>query len=337
MTIPHNRPTLGAEEASAAGRVIASNWLAQGREVGAFEDEFCAFLGLPSGHAVAVSSGSSALFLALWANAAASREVVQPAYACAALSNATQLCGAIPKYVDNAAGSPNIERAALSPGALAIVVHMFGMPLDVRNAGATVIEDCAQALGARVGNMPVGLQGVAGVFSFYATKLMTSGGQGGMVVSRDKAMIDEIRDYREFDCRADHRPRFNFQMTDLAAAIGRVQLQKLPAFLARRQEIFQRYRQAGIPLLGSALGGDLAEVRYRAVVLASSPERLIASLADAGIKAIVPVETWELQDEPAHYPNALALTRQTVSIPLFPSLTDGEVEQVIAATLRGLP
>lgn len=338
MIIPHNRPTFGNEEISTAKRVLESGWVAQGKEVAAFEDEFCAFLGLPEGHAVAVSSGSSALYLALYVCGAAGKPVHQPAYACAAIRNASVLCGSKPLFADNAAGEPNVDRASLleSLHGITIAVHMLGIPIDLHDISATIIEDCAQAIGASVAGIPVGLQNMAGIFSFYATKLMTSGGQGGMVVSRDKGLADAVRDYREFDLRRDRRPRFNFQMTDLQAAIGRVQLHKLPAFLSRREEIFSYYRDAGLPLIGASLPMGSRPVRYRAVVTTKDPRRLIASLAAEKIMAIVPMETWELQDTAAAYPNAAALTKKTVSIPIFPMMTDTEVKRVISACLRGL-
>lgn len=338
MIVPHNRPTFGNEEISAAKRVLESGWVAQGKEVAAFEDEFCAFLGLPAGHAVAVSSGSSALYLALYVCGAAGKPVLQPAYACAAIRNASVLCGSKPLFADNAVGEPNVDRASLleSSQGITIAVHMYGIPIDLHDIAAIIIEDCAQSIGASVAGVPVGLQNKAGIFSFYATKLMTSGGQGGMVASHDKGLADAVRDYREFDLRRDKRPRFNFQMTDLQAAIGRVQLQKLPEFLSRREEIFFSYRDAGIPLVGAKLSARAQPVRYRAVVITSDPLRLISSLATEKITAIVPIETWELQDDNSAYPNATALTQGTVSIPIFPSMNDAEVKRVILACLRGI-
>jgi len=99
---------------------------------------------------------------------------------------------------------------------------MFGIPVDLTDFKSKItIEDCAQALGAKVNGVPVGLQGNVGIYSFYATKLITSGGQCGMLVCKDKSLVDKVKDYREFDYRQDRKYRFNFQMTDLQAAIGR--------------------------------------------------------------------------------------------------------------------
>jgi perosamine synthetase len=330
--IPHSRPTLGLEEQRAAGRVLASGWIAQGREVEAFENEHCGYLGLPEGHAVAVSSGTAALFLALWILDAQGSTVACPVYACSALVNAIRLAGALPHFVDTAADSPNIDpsRLARATAGISIIPHMFGMPVDISAAtknGVVVIEDCAQALGASFAGAPVGVNGQVGIFSFYATKMITAGGQGGMLVSRDRGLADAARDYRQFDGRHDRKPRFNFQMTDLQAAIGRVQLRKLPSFVARRDEIFARYRAAGFDLLDEKTRG--VPVRYRSIVRTQSPRAIIDKLAKYDIKAIVPVEDRELLGAADQYPNAAAMTRTTVSLPTYPLLSDEELSRIL--------
>ncbi|OLP15646.1 hypothetical protein BST81_25170 [Leptolyngbya sp. 'hensonii'] len=330
--IPHNRPTLGPEEEAAVIRVIRSGWLAQGQEVQAFEAELCRFLGLPEHHAVALTSGTAALFLALWALQGRGKKVAFPVYTCSSIRHAIAMAGGEEVQVDITPGTPNLalEQLAQTEATVAIVPHMYGLPLDLTHLqGVTVIEDCAQALGAVIHQVPAGLQGHIGIFSFYATKLITSGGQGGMVVSRDRSLIDAIRDYREFDCRQDDRQRFNFQMTDLQAAIGRVQLRRLPQFLTRRAELFHRYQQAGLPLLDSPLN----PVRFRAIVQTTRPSALIDALAAASVKAIIPIETWELLGDPAHFPVARALTQETVSLPLYPSLQDAEMDLILNSLL----
>jgi len=327
--VPHNRPTLGPEEAAAANAAIASGWVAQGPKVAAFEDDLCRFLGLPEGHAVAVSSGSAALFLALWALGARGQAVACPVYACSALPNAIRLAGGTPIFVDVDDG-PNVSAAALAvTGAfIGIAAHMFGLPQKLgRDNGIRLIEDCAQAIGARCEGAAVGTQGDIGIFSFYATKMMTTGGQGGALVSRDWALVDAVRDYRQFDCREDKKPRFNFQMTDPQAAVGSVQLGRLPQFLARRQTLFAAYRAAGIDLMESSQGA----ARYRAVTCVTEPDRVLAHLKEAGISAIIPIQDWELLDTPNAFEHAHALSRKAISLPLYPSLTDDEQKRVIAA------
>lgn len=332
--IQHNKPTLGVEEENAAQRVIRSGWLSQGPEVQAFEEEFCHFVGLPKGYAVAVSSGTAALFLALWALGSQNKKVAFPGYVCSALRHAVGMIGGQEILIDVEPNSPNVSvnKIKTSNSDIAIIPHMYGIPIDVSDLQAqNVIEDCAQSLGAKVNGKSVGLQGTVGIFSFYATKLITSGGQGGMIISKDRIIIDAIRDYREFDYRQDKKKRFNFQMTDLQAAIGREQLKKLPRFLLRRSEIYDKYVKNGIDLLDIPPGTDkkLFPVRYRAIMKTDNPEILIKSLATAEIKAIIPTEDWELLGEPSFLPNGTHLSRKTVSLPIYPSLTDEELEKIL--------
>lgn len=327
--IPHNRPTLGDAEVAAAERVIRSRRLAAGREVAALEAAFCVRLGLPPGHAVATSSGTAALFLALFALEVRGRRVGVPVYACQAVRDAVAMAGATPILLDSAADSPNIDAAAIRSGGVdaAVAVDSFGLPCD---AGCfevvPTIEDAAQALGAADG-VPLGLRGRAGIFSMYATKMITSGGQGGMVVSSDLALVEAVRDYLDFDGRHDDRRRFNLQLTDLNAAIGRVQLDALDGFIERRAAIFAAYQAAGLTLIESAHG---TPVRYRAVMRAE-PRAVIDRLRAAGIHAIVPIEDWELNAPLDAFPHAARLTATTVSLPCYPTLTDAELERVIAA------
>jgi len=329
--IPHNRPTLGLEEQAAAARVLASGWVAQGPEVEAFENELCQFFDLPSGHAVAVSSGSAALFLALWALDGKNKRVGLPVYACAALRNAVGLVDGKCVYLDCEEGSPNVDMLAALRADIDILIapSMFGIPVDLPdNRDFKVIEDLAQSLGAMVAGKRIGLRGNIGICSFYATKLMTTGGQGGAVISRDKGLIEKIMDYRQFDSRDDAKLRFNFQMTDMQAAVGRVQLGKLPTFLEQREHLFGIYYEAGLDLLGSVAAETNQPVRYRAVMRCTEPMRLIETLQHKGIRAIVPVERWELLDVPEKYPVADGLTRATISLPIYPALATNNTQRV---------
>ncbi|WP_438311960.1 DegT/DnrJ/EryC1/StrS family aminotransferase [Sporosarcina sp. FA9] len=328
--IPHNRPTIGHDEEMMALKVLKSGWLAQGSEVENFEDEFCDYLKIPRGSAVAVSSGSAALYLALLSLNAKGENVSLPTYSCSALKNAICLAGGNPVFVDSMLESPNIDLAKMEHLAkIAIVPHMFGMPQNIQNSGSTpsVIEDCAQALGALNNMVPIGLQGDVGIFSFYATKIMTTGGQGGMVVSRKSPIIEFVRDYRMFDARKDEKNRFNFQMTDIQAAIGRAQLKKLPMFLERRAEVYNQYKKAGFQILDSKEG--VQPVRFRAILRTEKQLELIKALSLKNISATIPIQTDELLSSNIQFPNALFWTENTVSLPIYPSLTDVEVKRII--------
>jgi len=327
--IAHNKPTLGEEEQQAVFKVLESGYVAQGLEVEEFENEFCDFLGLAKQHAVALSSGTSALFMALWSLDVKNKYVAMPAYACSALRNAVAMAQAKDLLIDNAKDSPNIclDEMQRSKADIAIVPHMFGLPNNIRNIeNIDIIEDCAQSLGSSIGNKKTGLIGKVGIFSFYATKLMTSGGQGGMFVSEDKELVDKVRDYRDFDCRKDNKHRFNFQMTDIQASIGRTQLKKLPSFIARRQKIFSMYKEAGFDLIESK---NDTPVYYRAIIRVNNPVEIKEKLLEQGVKAIIPIEDWELLGDGLEYKNSYNLTKTTLSLPIYPSLTNQDVEDII--------
>ena len=339
--IAHNRPTLGNAEKDAALRVLESGWIAQGREVEGFEADVCAYLGLKEGCAVALSSGTAALFMALWALGAKGKRVAIPVYSCAALRNAVIMAGAEPVAIDIERDSPNVDLSTLPPNCvdLIVVAHMFGIPSRWPRElhSVPIIEDCAQAFGTCIDGIPVGVNGIVGVFSFYATKMLTSGGQGGMLVSRERAIIDAVRDYRQFDSRRDRIPRFNLQMTDLQAGIGRAQLAQLGAFVGRRKEIQTRYSEAGIRLWPNEPAEGLEPNCYRAIVEHADAAAAIEQFERGGVRAIVPIHDWELIEDAARFPRAAALSRRTISLPTYPLLTSAEVLKVIQTASRLIP
>jgi len=329
-TIHHNKPTLGIEEETAAQRVIRSGWLVQGEEVKRLEDSMCDLMGIDRGHAVAVSNGTSALYLSLNVLHAKNKKIAFPSYVCAAVRYAVNFAQGSELIIDTEENSPNIAINQLNNSEynIGIIPHMYGMPVDVSKINnSQIIEDCCQSIGASINGTKVGLHGELGVFSFYATKLLTSGGQGGMVVSKNKSLIDEIKDYREFDMRNDEKMRFNFQMTDLQAAIGIEQLKKLPGFLKRREEIFDMYVSGGLPLeTFDNNNPEIKPIRYRAILKTNDQAEFIKKLAEHNIRAIIPIEEWELLS-PA--PNAKHYSNETVSLPLYPSLTNEQVKFII--------
>lgn len=346
--IPHNKPWITAEDRSAVDEVLSSGWITQGTHVAELERRFTDYLG--GGAACAVSSGTAALFLALRGLGIGPTDVViLPTYTCSALLNAVYMAGAVPYIVDVLRDSFVINPAAIEQrefnAKAVIAVHTFGAyaPIQALSAqGLIVIEDCCQSLGGVEGVKPLGSRGHASVFSFYATKIIT-GGHGGLVWSAQEQVIDRIRDYREFDCREFYYPRFNFQLTDIQAAMVRSQLQRLDDIIIRRASIAQRYAQA-IPA-GFYLQSDVAvpgRMVYRFVII--SPDRnrrdaLRAYLKAAGIHTIIPVERFELLHrylglDPAEYPVAEHLVDTTLSLPLYPTLTEVEVNYICSTLER---
>jgi len=333
--IPHSRPAVGAEEAEAAAAVVTSGMLAAGEETAAFERELAAAVGAAG--AVAVSSGTAALHLALLVlGIGPGDEVIVPSWVCTAVLNAVRYVGAAPVVADVEPETGNIaasaaERARTRRTRAAIVPHVMGLPADLdalAALGVPLIEDCAQALGAEYRGRPVGGVGVLSIFSFYATKVIATG-QGGMVASRDPDLVARARDLVEYDNRDDYRARYNYQLTDVQAAIGRRQLQRLPEFVLRRRALAERYRQAGPP---DWHGRREGHIYYRYLLRVRDVDAAAAWFGARGIGARRPVY------RPLHQylggpacPAADAIHASVLSVPLYPALQTPEVERVVAA------
>jgi perosamine synthetase len=329
--IPHNMPTLNNIDKKAASRVLSSGWVSQGIEVSLFEEELCNYFDLPIGHAVVVSSGSAALFLSLWALDCKNQRIGLPVYSCSALHNAIGLVGAKPVYIDCKADSPNLDlNKARSNNLYALIApSMFGIPIeDDQNRDYFLIEDIAQSFGAMKNNKAIGLRGDVGICSFYATKMFTSGGQGGAIISKNKEIIEMIKDYREFDNRRDTKLRFNLQMTDLQAAIGRSQLEQIPQFIEMREELFNIYQSSELDMI-DVPNNNYESVKYRAIIRTNQSRKIIKSLESKGFKAIVPIELEELLDTPSDYPIASEYARNTVSLPIYPNLSISHARDIL--------
>lgn len=337
LQIAHNRPTLGNAEAEAARQVIESGWIAQGRETAEFERQLAAYHDLPAEHVVAVSSGSAALFGALTALQAEGLRVALPVYACSSLENAVQLAGAIPVYLDVHPGTTELNFDNSETFDLLIHPHLFGLPTRIPDRYRRItIADCAQALGATLDGRPVGRESPVSVFSFYATKLMTSGGQGGAVMFEDRLMADRLRDFIDFDTKSDAQLRFNFQMTDLQAAVGQVQLKRFfSEFITQREHIFTCYKHLGLPLLEPREAG-LKAVRFRAIISLDNPDTLIAlqsHLHQHNIASIIPIEAHEVLGRHTQkaFLGAEYNTKHMLSIPCYPTLSTAELDAICSA------
>ena len=347
MAIPHNRPWITAEDRAAVDAVLASGWIAQGPAVAALE---AAFVGLHGGGAAcALSSGTAALALALQGlEIGPGMAVALPTYACSALLNAVHWVGAQAVVVDVTADAFVLDPQALPAAAAVIAVHTYGAPAPIaayRAGGGKVIEDCCQALGGSAAGRPLGEEGDAAVYSFYATKII-SGGYGGLVWSRDEACIERVCDIRQFDGRETYVPRFNFQLGDMQAALVLSQFARLDAIRARRAQLARRFAealpagfgvQAGLPAPG--------RMAYRFVAIApdrATRDALQAHMAAQDIACIVPLERFELLHrylglDPAAYPVAERLVDTTLSLPLYPALGDADADQVCEALLGFRP
>jgi perosamine synthetase len=340
--IAHNRPHILACDRAAVDAVLDSGWIAQGPAVARLEQEFVRHFG--GGQAVALSSGTAALFVVLQAlGAGVGSAVAVPSYSCSALLNAVLMTGAAPRIVDVRSDSFCLDAQSVrrqAPDARFIVaVHAFGARADVeglRAADRVVVEDCCQSLGGTAGSVPLGTRGAAAAFSFYATKIVTAG-QGGLVWSGSADLAERVRDYRQTDGRDHYEPRFNLQMTDMQAALAVSQMARLEAIRERRAAIGRAYL-AALPHGLSAQAGiaDPGRMVQRFVVLApdaAARDALRARMTAAGVGCIVPVERFELLHrylklDPAEYPVAERLADTTLSLPIHLGLSDADVATV---------
>jgi dTDP-4-amino-4,6-dideoxygalactose transaminase len=333
--------------------VLASGQFVLGPEVEAFEQEFarsCA-----TAHAVGVSSGTSALHLALLAaGVGPGDDVITVPFTFVATVAAVHYAGARPVFVDVEPGTLTMDparlEAALTPATKAIIpVHLHGQCADMgpilqiaRAHGLTVIEDAAQAHGATYRGRPAGSLGDLGCFSFYPTKNLGAAGEGGMVVSGNDALVRRVRLLRDWGQEEKHRhvlKGYNYRLEALQAAILRVKLRHLPAWTAARVRNAAR--------LSAGLRGASVRVPTPAperghvfhVYAVRSPRRdaLAAHLREHGIATgihyPVPVHLQEAYRDPRYGPGDFPVSeeaaRSVLSLPMFPELTAAQIDTIV--------
>jgi len=339
--IPHNKPSIGPEESQAIAEVIASGWIAKGEKVAQFEQEFAEYVGAK--YAIAVSSGTAALTVALKVlniNTQHHRVII-PSYACAALVNAIRMAGAQHEIKDVNITDFNLDSIgdlSYDDSDAIIAVHTFGVPVEINTMKTYlpyIIEDCSQALGSYINGQHVGLQGDIGIFSFGPSKMITTG-SGGMIVTNNKTLADKAREYIDYDKNV---PAFNFAMNDIQAAMGIVQLGKLSGFLDKRFCMAGEYEKICHNKGWKYQDNNYLQNYYRFVLIGDFVDRLKQHLADNGITAIVPITHDELLHNMLgmgieRFPNAEYISTHSLSLPIYPSLTDGEFNHILDCLRR---
>jgi dTDP-4-amino-4,6-dideoxygalactose transaminase len=347
-TVELSRPLLGAEEEAAVLAVLRSGRLTQGPEVEAFEAEFSAATG--GRHAVAVSSGTAALHLLLLAHGVGpGDEVILPSFTFAASANAVRLSGAEAVFVDIEPESfcvdPGAVRAAVTARTAAILaVHLYGHPSDMgalaelaRSSGILLLEDAAQAHAATVDGVPVGALGDGGAFSFYPSKNMTTG-EGGMVTSRDAAAAERVRVLRNQGMAAQYEHRmvgFNLRLTDIQAAIGRVQLAALATRTEKRRRHAAAYDAGVRGVVTPTVRPGVCHAYHQYTVRSRDRDTLQAHLRVAGVESRpyypIPVHRLDPYSSSVELPETDRAAGEVLSIPVGPHLSDADVAHVIEA------
>jgi len=346
------QPIIGPEEEEAVLAALRSGQLAQGPLVAQFEAAFARYLGVR--HAVAVSSGTAALYVALRAHdIGPGDEVLVPAFTFAATANAVLLAGARPilvdiKKVDFTIDPKRIE-AAITPRTKAVLpVHLYGHPCDMtaigeiaRRHSLAVIEDAAQAAGASWQGRKAGSFGT-GCFSFYATKNMTTG-EGGMVATDDDEVARRARLLRDHGEGERYRTDLlggNFRLTELAAALGLAQLPKLDAWNERRRAnaAWLSEHLEGVEPPTERAGAYHVYHQYTVRVPNGRRGALLARLREQEIEAVVYYPRC-LHQQPLYqqlgiggsFPVAERAAEEVLSLPVHPALSQHDLERIAAA------
>ena len=348
--IPVSRPNLGLLERQAVDQVLESGQLTQGTEVAAFESEFAALVA--NRDCVAVNSGTSALHLALLAlGVGPGDEVIVPSFTFAASPNAIAMVGAKPVFVDIEPRyfclDPASVQAAITPRTRAVMpVHLYGHPAEMitldeicRNRGVMIVEDASQAHGAALAGRSVGSWGNAGTFSFYATKNMTTG-EGGLISVGDPNVARRLRLLRNQGQERRYENEIvglNNRMTDIQAAIGRVQLRSLSEWTKTRQDNADFYSEnlRGVVVPESDPRAEHVFHQYTIRIVDLDRDKFAEELASRGIGTGVYYPT------PCHqlpsFNTGLVLSeteraaRECLSIPVHPLVSPDEREHIVAS------
>ncbi|MBZ4496660.1 DegT/DnrJ/EryC1/StrS aminotransferase family protein [Dermacoccus sp. Tok2021] len=349
--IPPAKPLIGDEERAAVDRVMRSGMIAQGPEVKAFEEEFSQHFRLGRS-CVAVNSGTSGLHLGLLsAGVKPGDEVIVPSFTFAATANSVALTGATPVFADISLDDfcldPEAVEAAITDKTVGIMpVHLYGHPAKMdaltkiaEKYGVKLFEDAAQAHGASLHGTPVGAFGEFAMFSLYPTKNMTSG-EGGMVSAANADVEHNLRLYRNQGMERQYHNEvvgLNNRMTDIHAAIGRVQLTKVDGWTKTRQEnaAFLTENLEGVTPPAVADGAVHVYHQYT-IRVPQDRDGLAKALKDeynVGSGMFYPVPNHRLKpfQAEADLPVTEQAARECLSLPVHPSVSQGDLERIVEA------
>ncbi len=337
--ILHSKPWITEADKTAVAETLSSGMLALGEKVRSFEITLSEWVSGKGG--VAVGSGAGAIYLALLAlDVKAGKEVILPTYVCESVYEAVLASGATPVLCDvseNWVVEPQcVEKLINANTAALIVPHMYGIFADIKGfkkLNVPVIEDCAQAVGDKQIDK---IEGDIAVFSFHPTKCFTSG-EGGMIVSNNNSLLEKAKEIRDGN-KDILKARFLSPLSDIQAALGLSQLNRYPEFLKKRREIAGKY-------LTHLAAIDIKMVNYEAK--ASSMFFRMAIRVHGGTEKYQPLFEKEkihirkgvdkllhrlTGGADAQFPSAVRLFNTTISLPLYPAMTESEIERCLIAT-----
>lgn len=349
--IKHSQPTIINKRRlwNYFKEIINSAQFAEGRFVEDFEKKLCEFFNLK--YAVCVSSGSVALYTALLSLAVnEDSEVILPAYSCPALLNSVLQLRAKPVIVDVEIGDFNISykeiKNHITNKTKAIIVpHMFGYPArDIKrivDLGIPVIEDTTHSIGAKVNGEMVGRFGKINIISFYATKMITTFGEGGVILTNDKKIYEYIKDIKSYDKKTKFTLRYNFKLSEIQAAMGLIQLDNINKFIEKRKKIFEYYKNgfkncSNINIFEPLKHTEAVFYRFIIQLKNMNLNTLIREYERFGIEVKKPVY---LPLDKYYFKKFLCKKSQllfntTLSLPIYPSLKKEEIEYIIKITKK---
>lgn len=354
-SVPLYQPDLTGNERRYVLECLDSTWISsKGKFISEFEDRFAAYLGIK--RAVGSCNGTAALHLALVTlGIGAGDEVITPTLTYIAAVNAISYTGATPVFVDSRRDTwqmdPDDVRRKINSRTKAImVVHLYGQPCDMdalteiaKEHKLFVVEDCAEAFGARFKENLAGTFGDIAAFSFYGNKTITTG-EGGMVVTKSDALAERALHFRGQGL-ADNREYwhdvvgYNYRMTNICAAIGLAQLERADEFLSKKRELAGNYRRrlAGLPIELHSEAPNTRHSYWMISILVENPadrDRLRDHLRDKGVETrplfypahIMPM--YATKHPP--FPAAEDLSRRGINLPSWPGLTDVQIQTVVS-------
>lgn len=343
--IPVYQPCLKGNELDYVEQCVKSSWISsKGSYISKFEQSFADYLGIK--YAVGTNTGTSACHLSCIATGMGpGDEVIVPNLSFVATANAVKYCGAKPIFIDIDKNSWNLninllENVITSKTRSVFPVHLFGNPCDMDRIikfcdyyGVNLIEDCAEAIGAKYKNKLLGTFSQSAAFSFFGNKHITCG-EGGMIVTNDKLIYDKIQLYKGQGQTSIYYHKvvgYNYRMTNLQAALGAAQLERIEYILLRKREIFQTYQKLLSNFVGQYCSPENLHGNWMFSCLVKNRKKLQQELARHNIdsrRMFYPINQLPPYRDGKRYPVSEFVSKHGIVLPSYPDLTDDQLSYI---------